>query len=954
MKKSWLRILSILATLLVSLGLHPVQAREPLDWAQIQARLENAQTSKGQAEIAKEVGLDWCESHQSDLGLVSQGLVYLSGASETSRLAGFNNLMGHLGSILIVARLASDVSAGKSAPAVLGKLSESLVSLAAGMKGGPIAAAFYAAQLFKTVGKAWADQAFGDPRWWPVYLRYFQNGPGRLSPRGWVALFGNGQSLEAYNQHMDSFFAEESGGVFYKEQPEARKLPSVTSNAATEQAEAYRIRFYREQLSKNLAGWAHEEAQRRQAEALEKLRTEIARMAQEGLVRIQVVDAKDQRALRSAWVEARYESGKGPDQKYGRTDESGTLELKGIPPWAKGILSVTQEGYPDHSEDLAPLLSSVDRPQTAILRLSPNQASLKVTVVDSASGSPVPDATIQGVHQTGRGSDTRTTNAQGMATLAFPRTGEFSLEVKARGYQDFKTSLSVGDSAREETLSLVPLDVEVSVSVLVRDKATGAPVPGASLSAILGAGSGTGTTDARGRVVLALKGAGVVALTASKPGYRPGTATATPEKGKATSTLELEPDTAALTVTVLDESTRLPLAGASVSLSGSPAAQTSGPDGKARLAIPSSGRVEFRVAMTGYRSRLESREVDAATLASVVALEPDRATLSVRVGDKVTGRPLEGVRVKATVGEASAEGYTDAGGTLSLAIPGGESVTVRLYKAGYQTAQVTKPIQEGRASASGTLQPSAQARIQLKLRNKSTGEPISGATVRAGEVGRTTGADGSAMLEVAPGESVRLQAVAGGYQTRSASGTAPPPGETRFIGWDMEPLGAATTYSASWSRTEDGMRFSGTLSIHLDPGQGTFKVRLNGRGVGEMTGPVDLVSYDDEGKETDRERVQALKRFEMSLSTVASSGTYDAGSGTLNGTTRLKMANTRSTFEYEGVTGKGDTIPTSFTNQVVRGRILDGNGSGYLADSETDPDRMRWELVDGTLTVLSN
>lgn len=92
----------------------------------------------------------------------------------------------------------------------------------------------------------------------------------------------------------------------------------------------------------------------------------------------------------------------------------------------------------------------------------------------------------------------------------------------------------------------------------------------------------------------------------------------------------------------------------------------------------------------------------------------------------------------------------------------------------------------------------------------------------------------------------------------------------------------------------------------------------------------------------------------MTLSTVASSGTYDPGSGTLTGTTRLKMANTKSTFEYEGETGRGDVIPTSFTNQIVRGRILDGNGSGYLADSETDPDRMRWELLDGTLTVLSN
>ena len=954
MKRSWRRILPILTALMFSLGIHPVHARDPLDWAQVQARLENAQTSKGQAEIAKEVGLDWCESHQADLGLVSQGLVYLTGASETSRLAGLNNLVGHLGSILIVARLASDVSTGKSAPAVLGRLSESLVSLAAGMKGGPIAAAFYAAQLFKTVGDAWADQAFGDPRWWPVYARYFRSGPGRLSPQAWVALFGPGGSLEAYNQHMDSFFAEETGGVFYKDQPEVRKLPSVTSKAALEQAEAYRIRFYREHLSKNMAGGAHEEARRRQAEALEKLRTEIARMAQEGLVRVQVVDALDQRALRSAWVEARYESGKGPDQKYGRTDESGSIELKGVPPWAKGSLSVTQEGYLDHSEDLGPLLSSVDRPRTAILRLTPNRASLKVTVVDSSSGSPVPGATVQGVHQTGRGSDTRTTNAQGVATLAFPRSGEFALEVKAQGYQDFKTSLSLGDSPREETLSLPPVETQVSVSVLVKNKSTGAPVPGASLQAVLGAGSGTGVTDARGRAVLALKGAGTVSLTASKPGFRPGTATVTPEKGKAASILELEPDTAVLTVTVQDQGTGLPLAGASVSLSGSPTSQKSGPDGKARLAIPASGRIEIHVARAGYRPGLESREVEAATVAAVIALEPDRATLSVRVGDKVTGRPLEGVRVKASVGEASAEGYTDAGGALSLAIPGGESVTIRLYKPGYQTVQVTKAILEGRASASGTLQPSAQARIQVKLRDKSTGEPISGATVSAGEVRKTTGADGSAMLEVAPGETVRLQAVAGGYQGRSASGTAPTPGETRFIGWEMEPLGAAATYSASWSRTEDGMRFSGTLSISLDPGQGTFKVRLSGRGVGEMNGPVDLVSYDDEGKETGRQRVQALKRFEMTLSTVASSGTYDPGSGTLTGTTRLKMANTKSTFEYEGETGRGDVIPTSFTNQIVRGRILDGNGSGYLADSETDPDRMRWELLDGTLTVLSN
>ncbi len=58
--------------------------------------------------------------------------------------------------------------------------------------------------------------------------------------------------------------------------------------------------------------------------------------------------------------------------------------------------------------------------------------------------------------------------------------------------------------------------------------------------------------------------------------------------------------------------------------------------------------------------------------------------------------------------------------------------------------------------------------------------------------------------------------------------------------------------------------------------------------------------------------------------------------------------------DWSGKPGKGVPIPTSFTNQVVRGRILDGNGSGYLADSETDPDRMRWELVDGTLTVLND
>lgn len=779
------------------------QAQEP-DWQRIWARIDQATTEEGFQEVAQSMGLSWVKDNSERLGLAGGGVEFLltPGTPFAERFGAAANALGVL---LIAQELAHDLYLGRPMDQTLKHLGKNSSLFALALTGVPaLKALSLGLEVFMRGGEALARMAFtGDEAiWWPIYQAWFERGPGRLEAAGWLALFQGGGDLAAFQKHMDAFFSDEGKlfvvserGAFEQKGLRVPRVADPEDLAVRKLAEPFRIRYFHTVIQKRLAGWAEEEAKKQVQREVEKLKAELQALLRDSIVSVKVQDHSDGSPVSGAWVEVSWTEGKSPEQRSARSDGKGAAVVQGVPPWVDGTLKVEKAGYVLWQDSpVTGYLSTTAAPKERTVGLVPLDVKVRATVVDAGTGAPVAGATIAAKERL-RGKGTGgTTGANGSVDLTFPKSAEYVFTVTAAGYAplDDARTLQAGPGGPVDLVFRLTAEGGVTVDVRAKDAKTGQPLGGVAVSASVGTERATATTgdDGTAKLVLPKATGRTAAVTCTREGYANASVSGPVDKGQARVAVALEPAGGTVRVIIREGKQGTGVPGVTATVTPGRVSGVTGPDGIVDLAVP----LAPTVSVTCTKGRLPplrgTVEMVDGKAQMTFLVNVEMIPLKVRVGDKVTQKPLAGVKVKAVVNGAEFVGATGKDGNLTLEIPEGETVKVYLYKQGYKLVEITKKIEGKQVPVGGTLTPEGVATLLMTLKDRATGKALAGAQVTVGQQALTTDRVGQAGFQVMPGEQLQISASLAGYQPRSDAGVAPQAGETKKVGWYLDPLAA--------------------------------------------------------------------------------------------------------------------------------------------------------------------
>ena len=355
---------------------------------------------------------------------------------------------------------------------------------------------------------------------------------------------------------------------------------------------------------------------------------------------------------------------------------------------------------------------SVQEPPTEIDSLG----TLTITVLDAQTSIPVVGATVTARDiWTDETVATGLTNGEGVFFVEQIPDGDYAIAVSHDGYFDGnEPSVQVEDDTNL-TVSLIPnLPIETptteildeqaatplteivdeeavapaalgSLTITVLDDNTDAPIAGATVNIrdseyVLVA---SGTTDNGGLFTIDSLADGVYSFAVEYPGYYTGGVDDLEVSDATNRTIRLIPIVdGVLTVTVLDDQTDLPVAGALVEVGrfgkgGYVVADgITGENGVFVTRLLPGDRYELRVDRPGYFTSWTGSSPISGDTSQTVRLIPDTpGTLTIAVLDEQTDAPIEGAMVTVTnedSGETVETGSTNSSGMLTISqIPGG-------------------------------------------------------------------------------------------------------------------------------------------------------------------------------------------------------------------------------------------------------------------------------------------
>ncbi len=243
------------------------------------------------------------------------------------------------------------------------------------------------------------------------------------------------------------------------------------------------------------------------------------------------------------------------------------------------------------------------------------------------------------------------------------------------------------------------------------------------------------------------------------------------------------PDLGTIRARVVNGETGVPIAGASVTLSGAGGAVAS-TDGEGRFVFSGlvSGDYEIRVAATDFEPVVAGiglnpgEEKDLGTIRMLGVLDPTLSALQGTVTDAATGTAIAGATVTVS-SAAGASTQTSADGSYRLERLEPGVVTVSVSRADYESASASLTLEAGAAAVlSVALQPVTEPQFALSgtIASSTTGNPIQGATVTisgAADASATTDAAGAYAIDgLIPGD-VIFTVTASGFQSASTSTT---------------------------------------------------------------------------------------------------------------------------------------------------------------------------------------
>ncbi len=367
---------------------------------------------------------------------------------------------------------------------------------------------------------------------------------------------------------------------------------------------------------------------------------------------------------------------------YAKTNNLGqaTLDHAGV---SDQLIRVSFSGYTDWEKTVAKNETSL------LVNLSRKTLDLKVSLFDSDTLSPVTGARV---NITGTNvSDGKVSGADGVAVFEVLSNKIYSLEIRSDNYQPRTEIIDMGAENRNVQYWLLSGN---RFSIVVKDKDTSLPVPGAQVridSAL------AGTTDSRGILIAPVTRGTEHNFEITKPGYRTATETRTIPETEAIYPVTLEKAAVGLSIYVFDEK-KVPLPDANVYFNGS-LSGTTNEFGRSTFPTQVSGVYLVEVRKSGYAAETRTIVVTDEPVDHDFVLSFENAALTLSVVD-TDKKAVSGATIAIN---GAVAGLTGDNGQLVTPVAFDTPLNITATKNGYAPAILMQEIIRGNATATATL-----------------------------------------------------------------------------------------------------------------------------------------------------------------------------------------------------------------------------------------------------------
>ena len=420
-------------------------------------------------------------------------------------------------------------------------------------------------------------------------------------------------------------------------------------------------------------------------------------------------------------------------------------------------MQVSATGYLPQSQNVT---ISTGNASTLNLALSPLQYALGGTVIDHASGQPLPNVAISA-----GGTHTTMTNAQGAYLLSGLSAGAVTVSFTLANYTPATCTTTLVNSGTS-TLNVALYGLG-GVSGTVTDAASGLALVGAQVTLA----SQTVSTDTLGHYAFTDLPVGAYLLSVSNAGYLSASVDVTLAVGAtSTANLALTAITADLYGQLTDAASGAPLANVALSLDGVPAATTDS-SGNYAVAVVAAGTHTLTATLTGYASatRTVTCTTGGRTQANIALF--GQGTVSGVVTDALSTLPLGGAQV--SIGTLSAT--TDGTGAYTLANVCTGPANLCVSAPGYLPVTQPLTVATGQTTTANVALAAANG-LTGTVADALTGAPLAGAVVAAGTVNTITDAQGHYALALLQAGALTVTATLANYAAGTQTITLPSTG----------------------------------------------------------------------------------------------------------------------------------------------------------------------------------
>ena len=346
-------------------------------------------------------------------------------------------------------------------------------------------------------------------------------------------------------------------------------------------------------------------------------------------------------------------------------------------------IRVTMTGYDDWE-------SMVGKNETSLfVNLSRKSLTLKVDLFDSDTLGPVLNANVNITAD--NSTQSKQTDVTGSATFGVTAETLYSVDITAPNYQPRSTTIDMGAENQEVQYWLLSGN---RFSVIVKDKDTSSPIPGAEVrvDSIL-----LGKTDDRGILITPITRGKIYTIEIKKDGYQTYTETREISEADALYSVSISKAPVGAFIYATDEN-KAPLSGADIYINGTLSGTT---NEYGRLNFPNlvSGAYAVEVRKTGYVTASRAITVAGQSQDYVFQLPFENAALTIFVQDK----DQKVISNASIIVNGQYAGVTDDHGQYMTNVKLNSPYNISSTKENYQSASVQEQVIQGNSSASVTL-----------------------------------------------------------------------------------------------------------------------------------------------------------------------------------------------------------------------------------------------------------